>query len=160
MGTCRVLVASLENFTRVETGSNLHCSRQDDLWGLDSYREVVCRGVPAQSSSSFQKHPSTLKGKHVVFPPRQCSCSPLQNLHRVFPTTGLQVLEHPPYSPDLAPCEFALPVREEQARRETVFQSRGLFKGVGWRVCLDPWRNVEELVRRLVSKDAKVYNVW
>jgi histone-lysine N-methyltransferase SETMAR len=24
------------------------------------------------------------------------------------PSTGLKVLEHPPYSPDLAPCDFAL----------------------------------------------------
>jgi hypothetical protein len=30
---------------------------------------------------------------------------------------------------------------------------------VGWRVCLDPWGNVEGLVRRLVSNDAEVHKV-
>jgi hypothetical protein len=40
-----------------------------------------------------------------------------------------------------------------------VFQ-RWPSKGMGWRVCPDPWGNVKELVRQLVSKDAQVHRVW
>lgn len=37
---------------------------------------------------------------------------------RLFP-----ILEHPPYSPDLAPCDFCLFPRVKRALKETHFQS-------------------------------------
>jgi hypothetical protein len=110
---------------------------------------------------SSQKHSSTLKGRHVVFPPWQRSCILLQSLHRVFAkywaeVAGVSSLQSTPGSMRLR----YVPLHEEQAKREMVFQRRGPSKGMGWQLCLDPWGNVEELVRRLFSKDAEVHWVW
>jgi hypothetical protein len=128
---------------------------------VDSNHELVHRGVPTQSFSSCQVYLSTLKRRYVVFPPRQRSCPPLQSLHWVFAKywaegAGASSLQSRPRSMRLR----AVPLREDRAKKETVFQRRGPSKGMGWRVCPDPRGNVEQLVRRLVSKDAKVHRVW
>ena len=46
----------------------------------------------------------------VAFPPGQCTSPQFHPCHRLFYLTkmGIKTVPHPPYSPDLAPCDFWL----------------------------------------------------
>ena len=49
---------------------------------------------------------STLQSGSVAFPPGQCTSPQLHPCHRLFDQDGHQDTSHPPYRPDLAPCDF------------------------------------------------------
>ena len=51
---------------------------------------------------------STLQIRSVAFPLGQCTSPQLHPCHRLFDQDGHQDSSHPPYSPDLAPCDFWL----------------------------------------------------
>ena len=51
---------------------------------------------------------STLQIGSVAFPRGQCTSTQLHPCHRLFDQDGHQDIPHPPYSPDLAPCDFCL----------------------------------------------------
>jgi hypothetical protein len=127
------------------------------VWCWKHRRQSPWSGRPRSACPELFKLSKTfsmLKGRHVVFPP-------LQSLHLVLAKywaegAGASSLQSRPCSMLLC----AVPSCEEQAKRETVFQQRGPSKGMGWWVSPDPWGNVEQLVRRLVSKDSEVHRVW
>ena len=49
---------------------------------------------------------STLQISSVAFPPGQCTSPQLHPCHRLFDQMSIKMVRHPPYSPDLAPCDF------------------------------------------------------
>ena len=54
----------------------------------------------------------------VVFPPEQCTSPQLHPCHRLFDQDGHQ--DHPPYSPNLVPCDFRLFPKLTGCRYETI----------------------------------------
>jgi hypothetical protein len=74
----------------------------------DSHRKVVHRGVPVQSCSSCQNiHPHS-RADMCFFRHDNAPAYHSKVCTEYLPSTGLNVLEHPPYSPDLAPRDFVL----------------------------------------------------
>ena len=59
---------------------------------------------------------STLQIGSVAFPPGQCTSPQLHPSHRLFDQDG----HHPPYSLDLAPCDFCLFPKLRGCRYETI----------------------------------------
>ena len=60
---------------------------------------------------------STLQIGSVAFPPGQCTSPQLHPCHRLFDQDGHKDSFHPPYSPDLAACDFCLfPKLKEKLR--------------------------------------------
>ena len=62
---------------------------------------------------------STLQIGSVAFPPGQCTSQQLHPCHRLFDQDGYQDSSHPPYSPDLIPCDFCLFPKLRGCRYET-----------------------------------------
>ena len=63
---------------------------------------------------------STLQIGLVAFPPGQCTSRQLHPCHRLFDQDGHQASSSPPYSPDLAPCDFWLFPKPIGCRDETI----------------------------------------
>ena len=66
-------------------------------WGFKGVQEEI----PREEGSTFQIG-------SVAFPPEQCISPKLHPCHRLFNQDGHQDSPHPPYSRDLAPCDFWL----------------------------------------------------
>ena len=65
---------------------------------------LLCWGFKGIQEEILSEEASTLQIGSVAFPPGQCTSPQLHLCHRVFDQNG----HHPPYSPDLAPCDFCL----------------------------------------------------
>ena len=78
-------------------------------WGFKEVQEEI----PSQEAS-------TLPIGSVAFPPGQCTSSQLNPCHRLFDQDGHKTVAQPPYSPDLAPCEFCLFPKLRGCRYETI----------------------------------------
>ena len=66
-------------------------------WGFKGVQEEI----PKEEAS-------TLQIRSVAFPPGQCTSPQLHPCHRLFDQDGHQDVPHPPYSPDIALCDFWL----------------------------------------------------
>ena len=66
-------------------------------WGFKGVQEEI----PSEEAS-------TLQIKSVAFPPGQCTSPQLHLCHRLLTKMGIETVPQPPYSPDLAPCDFWL----------------------------------------------------
>ena len=66
-------------------------------WGFNGVQEEI----PSEEAS-------TLQIGSVVFSPGQCTSPQLHPCHRLFIHMGIKTVSQPPYSPDLAPCDFWL----------------------------------------------------
>ena len=63
---------------------------------------------------------STLQIRSVAFPAGQCTSLQLHPCHRLFDQHGIKTVPYPPYSPDLAPCDFWLFPKLRGNRLETI----------------------------------------
>ena len=66
------------------------------------------------------KEASTLQIGSVAFPPGQCTHPQFHPCHRLFDQVGIETVPHPPYSPELAPCDFWLFPKLTGCRYETI----------------------------------------
>ena len=67
---------------------------------------------------------STLQIGSVTFPAEQCTSPQLHPSHRLFDQDGHQDSSSPPYSPDLAPCDFWLFPTLRGCRYETIEETK------------------------------------
>ena len=74
----------------------IHCNWLAKGLGLG----LLCWGFKGVQEEISSKEASTLQIGSVPFPPGQWTCPQLHPCHRLF--------DHPPYSPDLAPCDVCL----------------------------------------------------
>ena len=65
---------------------------------------LLCWGFKGVQEEIPSEEASTLQIELVAFPAGQCTSPSLHPCHRLFDQDG----HHPPYSPDLAPCDFWL----------------------------------------------------
>ena len=66
---------------------------------------LLCWGFKGPQEEIFRKEASTLQTGSVAFPVGQCTSPQLHPCHRLFDQDGHPL---PPYTPDLAPCDFWL----------------------------------------------------
>ena len=66
-------------------------------WGFKGVQEEIPR-----------EEASTLQIVSVLFPPGQCTSRQLHPCHRLFDQDGQETVPQPPYSKDLASCDFCL----------------------------------------------------
>ena len=69
---------------------------------------LLCWGFKGVQEEIPSEEASTLQIGSVAFPPGQCTSPQLYPCHRLFDQDGLKTVPQPPYSPDLAPCDFWL----------------------------------------------------
>ena len=65
---------------------------------------LLCWGFKGVQEEISSEEASTLQIESVAFPPGQCTSPQLHPLTKM----GIKTVAHPPYSPDLAPCDFCL----------------------------------------------------
>ena len=63
---------------------------------------------------------STLQIGSLAFPPGYCTSQQLHPCHGYLTKMGIKTVDHPPYSPDLAPCEIWLFPKLTGCRYETI----------------------------------------
>ena len=68
----------------------------------DSQQGILCWGFKGVKGEIPSEEASTLEIGLVAFPPGQCTSPQLHALSKI----GIKTVPQPPYSPDLAPCEF------------------------------------------------------
>ena len=81
---------------------------------------LLCLGFKGVQEEIPSEETSTLQIGSVAFPPGQCTSPPLHLCHRLFDQDGHKTVSHPPYSPDLAPCDFFLFPKLTGCRYETI----------------------------------------
>ena len=87
---------------------------------LESQQGILCWGFKGVQEEIPSEEASTLQIESVAFPPGQCTISQLHPCHRIFDQDGLQDSPQPPYSPDLALCDFWLFPKLRVCRYETI----------------------------------------
>ena len=87
---------------------------------LDSQQGILCWGFKRVQEEIPLEETNTLQIGSVVFPPGQCTSPQLYPCHTLFDRDGLKKVSHPPYSPDLAPCNFCLFPKLRCCRYETI----------------------------------------
>ena len=80
---------------------------------------LLCWGFKGVQEEISSEEASTLQIGSVAFPARQCSSPQLHLCHRLFDQDGHQDSPQPPYSRDLAPCDFWLFPKLRVCRYET-----------------------------------------
>ena len=81
---------------------------------------LLCWGFKGVQEEIPSEEASTLQIGLVAFPPGQCTSPQLDPCRRLFDQDGHQDIPHPPYSPDLAPCDFWLFPKPRGCRYETI----------------------------------------
>ena len=81
---------------------------------------LLCWGFKGVQEEIPSQEASTLQIGSVAFPSGQCTSSQLHPCHRLFDQDGLKTVRLPPYSPDLAPCDFCLFPKLRGCRYETI----------------------------------------
>ena len=69
---------------------------------------LLCWGFKGVQEEIPREEASTLQIGSVAFPTGKCTSPQLHPCHRLFYQDRHQTVSHPPYSPDLAPCDFWL----------------------------------------------------
>ena len=89
-------------------------------WGL------LCWGFKGVQEEIPSEEASTLQIGSVAFPAGQCTSPQLHPCHRLFDQDGhIKTVAHPPYSTDLAPCDFWLFPKLRGCRYETIEEMKG-----------------------------------
>ena len=78
-------------------------------WGFKGVQEEI----PWEEASTLQIGP-------MAFPPGQCTSPQLHPFTDYLTKMGNKTVPHPPYSPDLAPCDFWLFLKLRGCRYETI----------------------------------------
>ena len=81
---------------------------------------LLCRGFKGVQEEIPSEEASTFQIGSVIFPIGQCTSQQLHPCHRLFDQDGHQDRSYPPYSPDLAPCDFCLFPKLRGWREETI----------------------------------------
>ena len=69
---------------------------------------LLCWGFKGVQEEIPSEEASTLQIGSVAFPPGQCTSSQLHLVTDYLTKMGIKTVCHPPYSQDLAPCDFCL----------------------------------------------------
>ena len=77
---------------------------------------VLCWGFKGVQEEIRSEEANTLQIVSVAFPPGQCTSPQLHPCHRLL---GIKTVPQPPYSQDLAPCDFCLFPKFRLCRYET-----------------------------------------
>ena len=95
----------------------------DQSWlakGLGLELGLLCWGFKGVQEEIPSEEASTLEIGSVAFPPGQCTSPQLHPCHRLFDQDENQDSSLPPYSPDLASCDFCLFPKLRRCRYETI----------------------------------------
>ena len=84
---------------------------------------LLCRGFKGVQEEIPSEDASTLQIGPVIFPPGQYSILVTDYLTKI----GIKTVAHPPFSPDLVPCDFCLFPKHRCYRYETI--ERGCDEG-------------------------------
>ena len=69
---------------------------------------LLCSGFKGVQEEISSEEVSTLQTGSVAFPSEQCTSPQLHPCHRLFDQEGIKTVSQPPYSPNLALCDFGL----------------------------------------------------
>ena len=86
----------------------------------DSQQGILCWGFKGVQQEIPSEEASTLQIGSVAFPHGQCTSLQFHPCHRLFEQDGHQDSSSPPYSPDLAACDFYLFPKLRGCRYETI----------------------------------------
>ena len=90
---------------------------------LDKGLGLLCWGFKGVQEDIPSEEASTLQIGSVAFPPGQYTSPQLHPSHRLFDyltKMGIKTVPQPPYSPDLAPCDFWLFLKLRGCHNETI----------------------------------------
>ena len=102
----------------------IHRSWLAKLLGLG----LLCWGFKRIQEEIPWEEACTLQIGSVAFPPRQCTSPQLHPCHRLFDQMSIKTVPHPPYSPDLAPCDLSLFPKLRGCRYETIEMKEAVTK--------------------------------
>ena len=80
---------------------------------------LLCWGFKGVQEETPSEEASTLEIGSVAFPAGQCTSPQLHPCHNYLTKMGIKTVPHPPYTPDLAPCDFWLFPKLRGCRYET-----------------------------------------
>ena len=81
---------------------------------------LVCWGFKGVQEEIPSEEASTLQIGSVAFLPGQCTSPQLHPCKDYLSKMGIKIVPQPPYSPDLAPCDFCLFPKLKGCRYETI----------------------------------------
>ena len=81
---------------------------------------LLCWGFKGVQEEIPREEASTLQIDSVAFPRGQCASPQLHPCHGLFVQDGHKAVLHPPYSPDIAPCDFWLFPKLRDCRCEKI----------------------------------------
>ena len=81
---------------------------------------LLCWGFKGVQPEIPSEEASTVQIGSVAFPPGQCTSPQLHPCHRLLSKMGIKTVPQPPYSPDLAPCDFWLFPKLRGCHYETI----------------------------------------
>ena len=81
---------------------------------------LLCWGFKGVQEEIRSEEASTFQIGSVAFTPGQCTSPQLHPCHRLFDEMGIKTVPQPPYSPDLAPCDFCLFLKLRGCRYERI----------------------------------------
>ena len=81
---------------------------------------LLCWGFKGVQQEIPSEEANTLQIGSVAFPSEQYTSPQLHPCHRLFDQMGIKTVPYPPYSPDLAPCDFWLFHKLRGCRYETI----------------------------------------
>ena len=85
-----------------------NCAPRIRTWGPNCQRGFLRGGFQASERSCASRATGIVGGEAMDSPPRQCPHALCINLREFLARNSITLFEHPPYSPDLAPCDFFL----------------------------------------------------
>ena len=86
----------------------------------DSQQGILSWGFKGVQEEISSEEASTLQIRSVAFPAEQSTSPQLHPCHSLFDQDGIKTVPQPPYSPDLAPCDFWLFPKLRGCRYETI----------------------------------------
>ena len=107
--THKILIIPFFTALAWSTCTGFLLDKQSTCWGFKGVQEEIPR-----------EEASTLQIGSVAFPPGQWTSPQLHPCHRLFDKMGIKTVPQPPYSPDLAPCDFCLFPKLRGCRYETI----------------------------------------
>ena len=81
---------------------------------------LLCWGFKGVQKEILSEVASTVQIESVAFLPGQCTSPQLYPCHKYLTKIDIKTVPHPPYSPELAPCDFWLFPKLRGCRYETI----------------------------------------
>ena len=85
---------------------------------------LLCWGFKGVQEDITPEEASTLQIGSVAFPPRQYTRPELYPCQILFSKMGIKTFPQPPYSPDIAPCDFWYFPKVRRCRSETIVEMK------------------------------------